>query len=347
MTNYLLYIIAFSMTFGITLYMTPAVKKFAIKAGAISYPKSRGMHSEPMPQMGGLAIVIGFMATMLVLTLFVSDFRTSLFAGFMAGACIIVLLGMLDDIYILNPKLKLVVQIVAALVVVFTGTRMNVSFLPLHGITKNLEIPLTLIWIVGLTNAFNWIDGLDGLAAGVSSICSICLMILCIISNQEIAVIFAAALARSCFGFLPRNFNPAEIIMGDTGSMFLGYTLAVSSIIGVYKNYALLSVVLAVLALAFPILDMTTSVFRRVKNRKSPLAADRGHLHHKLVDSGFSPKQAVVLLYALSAVAGCVAIFIAMKDYRSLLVILFFLFIFLLMTFFYRKRIQKSGDEDK
>jgi UDP-GlcNAc:undecaprenyl-phosphate GlcNAc-1-phosphate transferase len=201
-------------------------------------------------------------------------------------------------------------------------------------------VPLTLIWIVGLTNAVNFIDGLDGLAAGVSTICALCLMALCIISGQSSAIIFTAAIAGACLGFLPRNFNPAEIIMGDTGATFLGYILAVSSIIGVYKNYALLSVALAVLALALPILDTAFTMARRAINGKNIMKPDRGHLHHKLIDMGFSHKQAVLILYILSAIAGVISILIAMQDFRALLILLGSLLLFLLMVYFYRKRLD-------
>ncbi len=338
--NYLLYLAAFFVAFGVSLYMTPVCKRISIKLGAIAYPKSRGMHSEPIPQMGGLAIFCGFMAATVILMPIIPEYRTTQFAGFLAGAIIIVVLGMLDDIYILNAKFKLLVQIVVALIAIYSGIVVNTSFLPFQDITKNLSGPLTFIWIIGLINAVNLIDGLDGLAAGVSTICALCLTALCFISGQVSAVVFSAIIAGSCLGFLPRNFNPAEIIMGDTGSTFLGYVLAVSSIMGVYKNYAILSLAIAVLALALPIFDTSFAMIRRILNGKPIMQADRGHLHHRLIDAGFSHKQTVIILYAISAIAGVIAILLAVHDYRAILIVIGALVIFAFMTFVYRKRLD-------
>lgn len=341
MHNYLLYITAFAVPFGISLFITPYTKKMASRLGAIDYPKARGMHKEPIPRMGGLAIVAGFMSAMIVLIPLIKEFRTEQFVGFIIGALIIALLGMFDDIYSLDAKLKLAIQIVAAIIAVYSGTRITTSFIPFYDILKSFEIPITIIWIVGLTNAVNLIDGLDGLAAGVSSISALCLMTLCLISGggTETAVVFTASIAGSCFGFLPRNFNPAEVIMGDTGSTFLGYVLAVSSIIGVFKYYTLLSLGLAVMVLALPILDTAFAMIRRALSGKPIMSADRGHLHHRLIDAGLSPKQTVIILYALSGISGIFAISIAVWDYRAIIVVLIFIAVFVLMVFIYRRRL--------
>jgi UDP-GlcNAc:undecaprenyl-phosphate GlcNAc-1-phosphate transferase len=336
--NYLLYIAAFAAAFGITIFMIPISKKAAKHMGAIDYPRARGMIKEPVPRMGGLAIVTGFIATMFILTPFLAEFRTAQFAGFIAGALIIFILGMADDVYDLNAKLKFAVQVAAAAFAVGTGTRVNVSFMPFYQYLRGFEAPITILWIVGVTNAVNLIDGLDGLAAGVSSIGALCLMALCFLSGSEIAVVFTACLAGSCFGFLPRNFNPAEIIMGDTGAMFLGYVLAVSSVIGVFKYYALLAVVLAVLVLALPILDTSFAMIRRMASGRSIMSADRGHLHHRLIDAGFSQKQTVALMYALSALSGFIAVLIALRDYRSIGIVAASVAILAVMAILYRRR---------
>ena len=341
MHNYLLYIAAFAVAFGVSLYTTPYSKKLSRKLGAIDYPKARGMHREPIPRMGGFAIIAGFMATMLILIPFIQEFRTPQFVGFIVGALIIALLGMFDDMYSLDAKLKFSIQILAALIAVYSGTRINTSFIPFYTYLKEFEIPLTIVWIVGLTNAVNLIDGLDGLAAGVSSIGALCLMALCFLSGSETAVVFTAALAGSCLGFLPRNFNPAEVIMGDTGATFLGYVLAVSSIIGVFKYYALLSLILAVMVLALPILDTAFAMLRRALSGKPIMTADRGHLHHRLIDAGLSPKQAVVILYILSATTGIIAIFIAIRDLRAILIVLASIGVLALMLLIYRRRFDK------
>ena len=342
--DWLLYVMVFAVSFGLVLFLTPWARKFSIKVGAIDKPKPRGLHTKPIPRMGGASIVLGFMATMGIALLFMEEIRTLQFAGFIVGGFIIVGLGMLDDIYHLSAKLKLAVQIVAALVVVFTDTRIEFIDWPFQEVFTTFSIPITILWIVGLVNAVNFIDGVDGLAAGVSSIAAVFLTILCIMTGSPLAVVFAATLAGSCLGFLPRNFSPADVIMGDTGATFLGYVLAVSSIIGVYKSYALLSVVIVVFALALPILDTAFVMIRRLITKKPIMGADRGHLHHKLIDRGFSHKQTVVILYSVSILTGGVAILIAVRDIMALIIALTSMLVLFSIIYAYRKRV---GDNDK
>lgn len=339
--DWILYIAAFACAFAISLLTTPFSKKISIKLGAIDYPKKRGLHKEPIPRMGGIAIVLGFMVTMLILMPFMPELRSTQFIGFIVGAIVIVILGMLDDIYDLKARIKLVVQIIAALIVVYSGTRISVVNWPISTAFEPISAPITLIWIIGVTNAVNLIDGVDGLAAGVSGIGALCLMILCILSGSELAVVLSATLCGSCLGFLPRNFSPAEVFMGDTGATFLGYVLAVSSIIGVYKGYALLSVLIAALALALPIFDMLFAMIRRFIKGKPIMQADRGHLHHRLIDSGYSHKQAVCILYGISAIGAGLSILIAMKDMRAIIVAVVSVMVLSLMLFVYKRRVFK------
>ncbi len=336
--NWLFYMAAFATSFAISLLATPYAKKLAYKLKAIDYPKSRGLHNEPMPLIGGLAIVVGFFATLLLMAPFITNFISKQFFGFIIGGIIIVALGVLDDIYDLSAKLKLLVQIIVALIVVYTGTRIDVIMWPFWQYLKPFSAPITVIWIIGLINAVNLIDGVDGLAAGVTSIAALCLAVLCAFSGSELAVILTATLAGSCLGFLPRNFSPAEIYMGDTGSTFLGYVLAVSSCLGVYKSYAILSIVISVLAIALPILDTLFAMIRRAIHHKPIMGADRGHLHHRLIDSGYSHKQAVMILYGLSFISGITAILIAVKDFRATIVVFVFFLILLLMLYVYSLR---------
>jgi len=342
--DWLLYIMSFAVSFGICLFLTPWARKMSIKLGAIDKPKPRGMHKKPIPRMGGIAIVTGFMATMAIAVIFMEDLRTLQFAGFLVGGAIIVGLGMLDDIYDIKPGIKFAVQIVAALVVVFTDTRIDFIGWPVPEIFATFSIPITILWIVGMVNAVNLIDGVDGLAAGVTSIAALFLTILCIMTGSPLAVVFAAALAGSCLGFLPRNFSPADVIMGDTGATFLGYVLAVSSIIGVYKGYALLSVVIVAFALALPIMDTVFVSFRRILSGKAPWKPDRGHIHHKLIDKGFSQKQTVVILYAVSFLMGGVAIVIAVQDMRAVIIGLVSLFVMFSIIYAYRKRVGNNDN---
>ena len=334
--NWLLYLAAFATAFAISLFTTPFVKSFAYKIGAIDYPKSRGLNKEPMPLIGGLAIVCGFICSIIVLSPFVADFHTKRFAGFLIGGVLIVILGIFDDIYELGPKIKFLVQILVAFIAVKSGTKIDVIMWPMWQYFKPFSSIITMLWIIGLINAVNLIDGVDGLAAGVTSIAAICLMFLCAISGSELAVVLAATLAGACLGFLPRNFSPAEIYMGDTGSTFLGYVLAVSSCIGVYKSYALLSIVIAILAMALPILDTVFAFIRRLINHKPIMMADRGHLHHRLIDSGYTHKQAVMILYGLSFFSALIAVLIAIQDYRATIIVFISFLILILMLFVYR-----------
>ena len=336
--DWLLYMTAFATAFGVTMATTPLARKIAYKFKAVDYPRSRGMNKEPVPLMGGIAIVLGFIVSLMITGLFVNDFKTKQFAGFLIGGAIIFFVGMLDYVYELGPKFKLFMQFIVGLVVVCTGTKIDFIMWPYWQYLKVLSAPITIMWIIGLINAVNLIDGLDGLAAGVTSIAAICLMVLCILSGTTVAIALTAALAGACLGFLPRNFSPAEIYMGDTGSTFLGYVLAVASCIGVFKSYAILSIVLSVLAMALPIMDSAFAIIRRAINHKPIMMADRGHLHHRLIDAGYSNKQAVAILYGLSLASSVVAVLIAMKDYRATIIVFFFFMILLLMMFAYKSR---------
>ena len=342
--NWVLYIAAFSTAFAVSNVFTPIAKTISMKVGAIDYPKARGMHQKPMPRMGGLAIVIGFMFTVLLLYRFVEFGETRKLIGFMIGATMIVVLGMFDDIYDLRARFKFFVQILAALVAIMSGIQIHVVMWPVTKALTYLSVPITLLWIVGVTNAVNLIDGLDGLAAGVSSIAALCVMVLCILTGEEMAILLTAALAGSCLGFLPRNFNPAQIFMGDTGATFLGYTLAVTSILGVFKGYAILALVVSMLCLGLPIFDTIFAMVRRFAKHQPIMQADRGHLHHRLIDRGFTQKQAVMILYIISALCGVFAILIAVKDAKVVVVIVFLVFVMSLVIYFFNHR-KKNKDE--
>ena len=346
--DWLLYIMAFAASFGICLVLTPWARKVSIKIGAIDQPKARGLHKKPIPRMGGLAIFLGFMATMAVAAIFVDEFRALQFVGFAVGGVIIAGVGMLDDLYNLRPYIKLFVQIAVALIVVFTGTRIDFIGWDMPAFFDYLTIPVTIIWIVGIINAVNFIDGVDGLAAGVTSIASVFLAILSIMTGSPMAVIFTITLAGSCLGFLPRNFSPADVIMGDTGSTFLGYVLAVSSIIGVYKGYALLSVVIVAFAMALPIMDTIFVFISRIIKGQSPMTADRGHFHHKLIDkAGFSHKKTVITLYIASAIFGGIAIMIALQDARVLIIAGVLILVLVSLFYSYRRRVSQRSQEDE
>ena len=323
-------IFAFIVSFAFTFATTPLVRRFAFKIGAIDIPKdNRRMHKKPTPRIGGLAIIFGFT----VATLCFAQPSRQLY-GTLSGAAIIAVMGVIDDCKNLPAKLKFVIQIIAALVVVFAGdikidVFTNPNFLsdnPYWVLPEWLSVTLTVIWIVFITNAVNFIDGLDGLAAGVSAIMSISLRV----GEYSIAIL-GIALMGSCFGFLPFNFNPAKIFMGDTGSTFLGFMLATLSIQGVFKSYAVISFAVPLLILGLPLFDALFAMIRRILRGQSPMTADRGHLHHRLVDMGFSQKQTVFILYAISGVLGITAVLLAESGVlRALLLVICVLILLLI-----------------
>lgn len=328
-------IFAFIVSFAFTFATTPLVRRFAFKIGAIDIPKdNRRMHKKPTPRIGGLAIIFGFT----VATLCFAQPSRQLY-GTLAGVAIIAVMGVIDDCKNLPAKLKFVIQIIAALVVVFAGdikidVFTNPNFLsdnPYWVLPEWLSVTLTVIWIVFITNAVNFIDGLDGLAAGVSAIMSISLVFISIRVGEYSIAILGIALMGSCFGFLPFNFNPAKIFMGDTGSTFLGFMLATLSIQGVFKSYAVISFAVPLLILGLPLFDALFAMIRRILRGQSPMTADRGHLHHRLVDMGFSQKQTVFILYAISGVLGITAVLLAESGVlRALLLVICVLILLLI-----------------
>jgi len=305
--------------------VTPLVRLLAGKVGAIDDPKrdDRRMHKAPMPRLGGLAIFAGFMAAFLV---FGTGETDRVVIGILIGAVIIVVVGAIDDILTLPWYVKLSGQLAAAAVPVISGLRADIFTNPIGGdpITfELLSIPITVLWIIGITNAVNLIDGLDGLAAGVSGIASISMLVIALATGNPAAALLTAALAGGCLGFLPYNFNPARLIMGDCGALFLGYILACSSILGLFKFYAVISFAIPFLILGIPIFDTAAAFFRRLAKGKNPLSTpDRGHVHHRLIDMGFSQKQAVAILYSVSAVLGLSAVVLHISGELRVIVLL-------------------------
>ncbi|MCT4688697.1 glycosyltransferase family 4 protein [Vallitalea sp.] len=337
----LIYIIAFAIAFVIACFTTPLSKKFAYKVGAIDMPKARGMNTKPMPLAGGISIVLGFLVTIGLIAPSIKHLELIHLIGLIIGGIVITIVGLLDDIYDLPAKLKLFFQILAALIVIITGTTIHAISWPwapggvlLLGSFSNV---ITIIWIIGVTNAVNLIDGLDGLATGVSSIAALCLMFISILNGEPTAVLLTAALAGSCLGFLPHNFNPATIYMGDTGSTFLGFTLSVISIQGFIKSYTAITIIVAVLILGLPIFDTFFAILRRIANGKPVMQADRGHLHHRLVDRGYSHKRAVLTLYGISGGFGIAGILIAMNDIMFALIIIGLILVVWLLDFIARR----------
>jgi UDP-GlcNAc:undecaprenyl-phosphate GlcNAc-1-phosphate transferase len=308
-----IYILAI-ITALISFLSTPIVKKIAIKVNAIDTPKdARRIHKKPTPVMGGLAIYVAFVFGVILYNGILTPTQT----GILIGATIIVIGGVIDDIKDLRPRYKLLIQVIAAICLLQSGISISIVTNPFREIYPYLSvgwitIPITIIWIVGVTNAFNLIDGLDGLAAGTAFISAVTLMIVSLINGRLEAAFLTAVLSGAILGFLPYNLNPASIFMGDTGSQLLGFLLAAISIRGAIKSATVFVIVVPILTFGLPIYDTLFAMIRRKVNGQSIMQADKGHLHHRLLSMGLSQKQAVFIMYLISAVLGGIAI-IAMQ----------------------------------
>jgi len=347
----------------ISLISYPLVKKIAFKVDAVSYPtKERHIHIIPIPLLGGLSIVIGMFVSVLLNYLFNSNFVADYkLIGLMSGLSIIVVMGVLDDIFELKPYIKGIAQLIAALVVIFISGSSITSFTNPFNTSEIIQIPYvlaiitTIIWIVALTNAFNFIDGLDGLASGIGAISSLTLLAVSLVRPDAYLVgtysgIIVAALAGACIGFLPFNFNPAKIFMGETGSAFIGFTLAVISIQGTFKSFTAISLFIPLFAFGLPILDVILAIFRRVKNKKPIYIGDKEHIHHKLLGLGLSHKYAVLALYFASVLMGIFSVILSASGmhYIWLLLSIFLLILITLLIFIYipRKKAAKNIIEE-
>lgn len=291
-------VLTFLIPFVTVLIVTPFVIKFAFKIGAVDSPNKRKVHQKIMPRLGGLAIFIG-----VVTGYYFSDLQNAPLTGITIGALIIIITGILDDKYQLKAKYKLLGQITAALIVAKTGLLIDLLNIPFVGefdLTFPIAFPLTVLWIIAITNAINLIDGLDGLAAGVSSIVIATIAIMAGINGNVMILTLSLVVLGSTVGFLFYNFHPAKIFMGDTGSLFLGYSIAIISLLGVYKSVTLFSFVVPLIILGVPVFDTTFAIIRRLVNKKPISAPDKGHLHHRLLSIGLTHRKTVITIYLLS-----------------------------------------------
>lgn len=319
--------IAFLLAFITTFVLTPYTIKIAKKIGAVDIPKDeRRMHNKPIPKFGGPAIIIGFLLATIYLCitsslegnldLFSTENYMFKLVGFLLGILVLSFVCFFDDIKGIHPLVKLSGQLVAAGIVVAFGIRINNFNLPFFEgniiIGEVFSIILTMGWLVGITNAINLIDGLDGLSTGIAIISSVSLLIIFALNGSPlIAIIMITSLVGALSGFLPFNFNPAKTFVGDIGSNFIGFTLAVVSILGVAKTATAFIVVLPIIVLGLPIFDTISAIVRRLikgKSLKAIIQADKGHLHHKLIAKGFSQKEAVLILYGISVACGMFAV---------------------------------------
>jgi len=298
--------------------ITPVIIKIAKRFGAMDVPKDeRRVHNKSMPLWGGLAIYISFFVVLFIF----GDMEGKKFAGLFIASTIIIIMGMIDDVKDLSAKRKLLVQIIAAGILVYAGYEIN-FFTNYFGQSDYIHlgmfsVPISILWIVGVTNTVNLIDGLDGLAAGLSAIAALTLGYIAFANQNYDAALITLILAGSTLGFLPYNFNPAKIFMGDTGALFLGLVLAAISVEGTLKGATALTIVVPILALGVPIFDTAFAIIRRALHRKPIMQADKGHLHHRMLASGLNQKRAVLSMYFLGALMGAGAIEISKQSWVS------------------------------
>ena len=318
--------IAFILAFIVAFMATPYTIKLAKKIGAVDVPKDeRRMHKRAMPKFGGPAVILGFLVSVIYLLIVMSLEDTIILngpenygmklIGLFLGIVIISITCIIDDIKTIKPIVKLSGQLLAAIVAVAFGIRIesiNVSIIQAPELGEILSTIVTIVWIVGVTNSINLIDGLDGLSSGISVISAISLLIIFLLNGPAmVPIILITALAGALVGFLPFNFAPAKTFIGDTGSNFLGYTISIIAILGMAKTYTLAVIILPLIVLGLPIFDTLWAIIRRLikgKSIKAIFKADKGHLHHRIVARGFSQKQAVLILYGISATFGIFAI---------------------------------------
>ncbi|MFC6334922.1 glycosyltransferase family 4 protein [Paenibacillus septentrionalis] len=312
-----IYAVGFVIALIVALLMTPLVKKFAFFVGAIDKPNHRKVHTRIMPRMGGLAIYLAFIISFFCVMPLIPEGMLlgkdlNLLKAVLVGGTIIIITGALDDRFELSAKLKLVLQIVAACVVVF-GFNISIEFVSspfgenMQQINDWIGIPVTILWIVGVTNAINLIDGLDGLASGVSGIAIGTILIMAIIMGFTPVILLSTLLLGGIIGFLRYNFYPAKIFMGDSGSLFLGFCLAMLSLIS-FKQVTLVSFVIPLLIIGVPLSDTFFAIIRRLVNKKPIFAPDKGHLHHRLQDLGYSHRKTVLMIWGIAAIFGAMAI---------------------------------------
>ncbi len=282
---------------------TPVVRRVAWRYGFVDQPSVRKVHAAPMPRLGGVAIYLGFIVALLLLG---TRFRINELVGIMVGATLVSVIGGIDDRRPVNPLPKLAVQALAAGILIFSGVQ--VQMFPMQG----MNILVTVIWVVGITNALNFLDNMDGLSAGVATVAAAFFLLLAALSGQYLVGALAAALLGACIGFLFYNVNPASIFMGDSGSLFIGFVLAAIGIkLRFPDNVDIVTWMVPALVLGLPILDTTLVVISRLRRGKNPLTTPgKDHISHRLARVTGSRREAVLMCYLIGGIFGMVSIFI-------------------------------------
>lgn len=318
--------IAFFIALAATFLLTYPVKKLAIKWGVVDLPNHRKIHKNVTPRLGGLAIFLGVFLG----GLYLQPHHDHL-PEIILGAIVILVTGALDDRYDIRPVIKLSGQLIAASFLISSGLIIERVTLPVIGMVDLglFSVLVTVLWVVGITNAINLIDGLDGLATGVTTIALTSMFIMALIDAQVMAAYLCILLIGANLGFLYHNFYPAKIYMGDTGSNFLGYMIAVVSVVGLFKNIALFSFIIPIIVLAVPIFDTLFAIVRRAYNKQPIMMPDNKHIHYQLLAAGFSHRKTVLIIYAFSTLFGTMAVLFSFASLSTSFIITLFVLVLL------------------
>lgn len=326
--DWLEYGVLFAVAAVVTIALTPLARKLAIKLDAIDYPSARRVNMLPIPRMGGVAIFGGILAALAVAGFGVDAFGwvdpfidyngiEVNYWGVLLGTVLIFLVGAVDDVVDLNPKAKMLGQIVAACVVAGSGLLFSSIHNPFgEGYIEFgwVAYPLTVFYLVAFANVINLIDGLDGLAAGITGISAITILLFAVLTGRFDAALFSVILVGVCAGFLKSNFFPASIFMGDSGALLLGFSLGVISLFAVARSALFVSLLVPILAAGVPILDTFFAIVRRKREHRPIDEADKGHIHHRLMRAGFSQRATVLIMWAWTALLAACGVIITWAD---------------------------------
>lgn len=331
------------ITFLFTVFIVPFIKKIAFHIDAVDIPNKRKVHTKPMPRLGGLGIYFGFLLGYMLF-----GQHSSTMNSILIGSFIIVLTGVVDDIKPLKASTKFIGQLVSTLIVVFYGN-IVLKDVSAFGIYINFDIlayPLTIAFILGCINCMNLIDGLDGLAAGISSIYFLTIGIISTISGSVgLDFVLTFVMLGSTLGFLVHNFNPASIFMGDSGSMFLGFIIAVISLLG-FKNVTMTSLIIPLLILAIPILDTLFAIIRRVLKGESISTPDKFHIHHQLLNRKFSQRATVLIIYGVNLLFSFASIVYVLQD-RIMGYIIYGILLIIVIVFVVKTNVVYDHEQHK
>ena len=329
------YMVIFFAAMVLAIAVTPLAKKLALTTGTVDKPGARKIHSVPIPLLGGLGIYLAFILTVLV---FGDFFRIPQLASIVLGASLVSFMGIWDDSKGLRPLVKLLCQVVAAVILILSDIYVSIFPVPI------LNYLITILWVVGITNSLNLLDNMDGLSGGIAAVCSAFFLLMAAVSGQYLVAMLAAAILGACVGFLRYNFNPASIFMGDTGSLFLGFMLAALGIKLRFDNTSVVTWMVPVIVLGLPIFDTTLVTLSRLRRGLNPLTTPgKDHLSHRLVAMGMTNKEAVLSLYLMGGSLGLVAFYVTKASLVEAYIIAAVLILVCLIALFRLERVDYIG----